>query len=359
MKILDKYILKRFLSSFFFTVVLILAIIIVIDYTEKNEDFIKSGVTMSKIFLEYYIFYIPYMGNMISPLMIFIAAVFVTSRMSSHTEIIAILNSGVSFLRFLFPYFLGSSVIGVLTFFLIGWFIPKSNKAMVDFENTYIKNKYYYSGRDVHFKISPTEYVYLESYNNDLNTGYQFSLETIVGNRLLSKLKGSRIIWNAEKSKWTIEDYQIRKFDSNGGQAIERGTVLDSAIAIKPSDFESKYLHEETLNITELKNNILKLKMKGAENIEIYETELYERYAYPFAVIILTIFGVIVSARKSRGGTGFQIAFGFILAFVYLIFVVLSRNFATSGTISTMLAAWIPNIIFTFIGILMYKLIPR
>ncbi|TAH26038.1 MAG: YjgP/YjgQ family permease [Cytophagales bacterium] len=359
MKILDLYILKRFLTSFFFVVLLLLAIIVMIDYTEKNEDFIKSGLSFFEITKQFYIYFIPYIANTISPLIIFIAAVFVTSRMSSHTEIIAILNSGVSFRRFLFPFFVGSSIIAIATFFLIGWVIPKSNKAMVAFENKYLKNKFYFEGRDVHIKISPTDYIYLESYNNHILTGYSFTLEKIEDGLLKSKLKASRIVWNNEKNKWTLEDYQIRNFSGMGKQKILSGNLLDTLIDLKPSDFESKYMHQEILNFSELNDYINTLKERGAENIEMYEIEKYERYAYPFAVIILTIFGVIVSAKKSRGGTGFQIAFGFILAFVYLIFVILSRSFATSGVISSMMAAWTPNILFSIIGLLMYKFMPR
>lgn len=359
MKILDKYILVRFLTSFFFVVLLLLAIIIMIDITEKNEDFIKSGLSFGQILIQFYLYYIPYIANMISPLIIFIAAVFVTSRMASHTEIIAILNSGVSFARFLFPFFLGSTIIAIATFFLIGWIIPKSNKAMVTFENKYLKNKFYFEGRDVHIKISPTNYVYLESYNNQIHTGYQFTLEKIENGKLMSKLKASRIVWNAEKKKWSVEDYLIRNFTGMGKQTIIRGALMDTTINMKPSDFESKYMHQEILNFNELNDYITELKDRGAENVEMYEIEKYERYAYPFAVIILSIFGVIVAARKARGGTGFQIAFGFILAFVYLIFVILSRSFATSGVISAMMAAWIPNILFSIIGLVMYRFMPR
>lgn len=359
MKILDKYILKRFLTAFFFVVLLLLAIIVMIDITEKNEDFMKSGLSFGQIAVQFYLYFIPFLANMISPLIIFIAAVFVTSRMAAHTEIIAILNSGVSFARFLFPFFLGSCLIAIATFFLVGWLIPRSNQGMVKFENKYLRNHFNFEGRDVHIKISPTNYVYLESYNNQIHTGYQFTLEKIEGGKLLSKLKASRIVWNPQKKKWSVEDYLIRNFSDMGKQTLIRGSILDTTINMKPADFESKYLHQQTLNMGQLEDYIAQLKERGAENIEMYEVEKYERHAYPFAVIILTLFGVIVAARKARGGTGFQIAFGFILAFVYLILVILSRNFATSGFISSMMAAWIPNVLFTLIGLVMYRFMPR
>lgn len=358
MKLLDLYILKRFLSSFFFVVVMLMAVIVAIDISEKNEDFIKSGLSWWVITRDFYFNYIPYMANMISPLLIFIATVFVTARMASHTEIVAILSSGVSFKRFLVPYFIGSLFIGAITFVLIGWVIPKANKKRVAFENQYLKNKFYYEGRDVHIKIAPNIYAYMESYNNIVRTGYQFTLETIEGHELKSKLKAAKIFWKQDKNIWQIDNYEIRKFDGRKEYLIH-GLSKDTVIDLHPKDFESKYLLYETLNMEELNNYIRQEKERGAENLEMFMITKYERYAYPFAVVILTIIGVIVSARKSREGAGFKIAFGFMLAFIYILFVVMSRTMVSAGGIGPMLAVWIPNIIFTCIGFVMYKTLPK
>src|SRR5436190_3585693 len=213
MKILDIYILKKFLSSFVYVVLIVVTILCVIDFTEKSDDFIRSNVSYSLIFGQYYLNYIPYISNMFSPISIFIATVFVTSKMATHTEIIAILSSGVSFKRILVPYLIGSSFVGVLIFFLTGWIIPNANKSRIAFENQYLHNKFYFKGNNVHMKIGPNVYAYMESYNNNIDVGYQFSLETIEGTDLKSKLKASKITWQAEKKNWLLDKYSIRKFE--------------------------------------------------------------------------------------------------------------------------------------------------
>jgi lipopolysaccharide export system permease protein len=356
-KIIDRYILKKFLSAFFFTVILLVAIICVIDFTEKNDDFINSHAPFNLI-VKYYLNFAPYIANMLSPITVFIATVFVTAKMASHTEIIAILNGGISFRRMLLPYLMGSTMIAVFIFILIGWLLPKANKERVAFENVYVKDQYFYEGRNVHLKIAPETYVYMESYNNQINTGYQFTLETIDGKDLISKLKAMRITWMPGKNKWELENYMIRSF-KNGKESIQFGVRTDTTINLYPKDFESTYLLHETFTLPELKAYIQELRDKGVESVAVYEIEMYERYTYPFAIIILTVIGVVVSARKTREGAGFQIAFGFLLAFIYIIFVIMSRSIANAGTLSPLMAAWLPNLIFASIGFIMYKTLPR
>ena len=357
MKILDKYILKRFLFTFFFVVILIVSIIVVIDYTEKNEDFVK--LTFGYVVTEYYLNFIPYITNMISPLMIFIAAVFVTSRMSAHTEIVAILSAGVSFRRILVPFIIGSTFIGLISFYFGGWVIPKANKTRVAFENEYTRHQFNYEGKNIHFKVAPNTYAYFFAYNNQLNQGYQFSLETIEGTKLKSKLKSDKITWDTTKLKWKIENYTIRTIMDNGKEKMTQGFLIDSSINVSPQDFQSNYLLYETFNMGELEDYIKLMRERGSESVEVYLTEKYERYTYPFSMVILTVIGVIVSAKKSREGTGYKIAFGFVLAFVYIIFVMMSRNLSYLGGVGPLLASWIPNIIFSGIGYVMYRSIPK
>lgn len=357
MKILDIYILKRFLFTFFFVVLLIVSIIVVIDFTEKNEDFAK--LTLKYIVEEYYFNFAPYIANMISPLMIFIAAVFVTSRMSSHSELVAILSSGVSFRRILVPFIIGSAFIGVISFCLGGWIIPRANKTRIAFENNHTRQKFNFEGKNIHFKVAPNTYAYFFGYNNEANIGYQFTLETIEGTRLISKLKSDKIEWDSTKSKWRIINYTIRTIKEHGKEEIKQGASVDSLINLSPKDFQSNYLLHETFNMGELESYINLLKERGTENIEVYLTEKYERYTYPFSMVILTVIGVIVSAKKSREGTGYKIAFGFVLAFIYIIFVMMSRNLSYFGGVGPLLAAWIPNILFSGIGYVMYKTIPK
>jgi len=358
MKLLDAYILKKFLVSFFFVVLLLISVIVIIDITERIDDFVTCGATLEEIIFNYYLNFIPYIANMLSPITIFIATVFVTARLAAHTEIIAILSSGVSFKRMLFPYFIGSAMIAIGTFYLIGWVIPKANKGRVDFENRYFELDYFFEGRNVHMKISSDTYVYLESYNSNINVGYQFTMERFRDNKLTYKLKSDKIEWDSTRQYWKINTYSEREL-ADGKEKYKQGLQKILKINLTPKDFGNNNLLQSTFTLTELNAYIKDLEDKGAENINIYLVEKYERYTYPFAIIILTMIGVVVSARKSREGTGFQIAFGFILAAIYILMVIVSRNFANVGDISPLIAAWIPNIVFSIIGFQMYKNVPK
>lgn len=358
LKILDRYIIKKLLSTFVFVVLVLLAIICVIDYTEKNEDFIKQNLSFGKIVVEYYFNFIPYMANMLSPLTIFIASVFVTARLASHTEIIAMLSGGVSFRRLLLPYLIGSITVAVCIFGLIGWVVPKANKKRVAFENQYTKEQFYYNKRHIHMKIAPESYVYMESYNNLTKTGYQFTLEHVVDKQLKSKIKTGRVNWNETKQCWTLDFYTKRDF-RDGREYISYGQTMDTVLNISPKDFESNYLLYETFTLNELDEYIALLQLRGVENVEAYYVEKYERYAYPFAIIILTLMGAIVASRKTRGGAAYQIAFGFVLAFVYILFVILSRTLAGAGGIPPIWAAWTPNITFTLVALVLYWRVPK
>jgi lipopolysaccharide export system permease protein len=353
MKILDRYILKRFLVTYFFVVAILISVIVVVDYTEKSDDFIKHNLSFGYIFSEYYLNYIPFMANTLSPIAVFIAVVFMTAKLASHSEIIAILSSGVSFNRLLMPYFVGSILLSAITFYMIGWVIPDSAKIKVEFQNKYLKNPFYFDDRDVHYRISDSTYVYMESYNNRMHTGYRFTLEKIREDELLAKLSAERVAWDSIKQKWSIEKYQVQEF--NGlNEKIFTGTNLDTALGLTPKYFESNYNLEETMTFAELEAFIQEQKMRGVGNIERFLNTKYERYAYPFAIILLTLMGVIMSAKKSRRGTGFQIALGFLLAFIYILFVIMSRSVASGGNVDPMLAAWLPNISFSVITVFLY-----
>lgn len=358
LKLLDRYILKNFLITYLFVAFVIVLIICMIDYTEKVDDFIEKKAPISAILFQYYLNLIPYWINYISPLMVFIATVFFTSRIAARTEIVAMLSSGISFGRLLLPYFMGATVLGGVMFVLVGWVLPKANKVRNSFEQTYVKDEFYFDGRNVHIKVAPNVYAYLESYNVMTKTGNKFTLETVVGNRLTKKLTAERIVWQDTLSKWTIQDYRIRTIDSLR-ESLSFGTTLDTTINLRPKDFESDYNLFETFTLTELNDYIDLLRSRGSDGLEVYLIEKYIRFTQPFAILILTAIGVIVSARKSRRGVGLQIALGFALAFIYILFFLLSKGVAESGNINTLLAVWLPNIIFSFVGVALYKTLPR
>jgi len=357
MKLIDRYILKRFLGAFFFTVLIICAVILVIDITEKTDKFVKAEVSTEQI-IGYYLDFIPWVANFITPLTVFIATVFVTAKMAGHTEIVAILSSGVSFRRMLLPYFIGASLIAIASFVLTGWVIPNSNKSRVAFEVEYLKSKYYYDKTNIHMQVAPDTYLYMRSYNNQANIGYNFTLEKMEGTQLKEKFSASRISWDQEKNKWTLTNWKRLEIEGID-ETIEEGRKVDTTLAIHPSEFENDYRRYDGMTIDELNEHIEKQKMRGASDVEVYEAEKHARFTLPFAVLILTFMGVIVSSRKTRGGAGFQIALGFFLSFVFILLFILSKTIAEAGSLPPEISVWFPNVLFGTISLLMYKYVPR
>jgi lipopolysaccharide export system permease protein len=366
-KLLDRYILKRFLSTFIFVVLILLAVITVIDLTEKTDKYAKANLSFWQI-LDYYGDFLPWVGGLITPITVFIATVYVCSRMAGHTEVIAILSSGVSFRRMLMPYIAGALLIAGTSFFLNGWVIPNSNKSRLEFELLYLKKNTNFSRHNIHLQIAPNTFMYLQNYNNISNSGYHFSLEKFENNKLIEKLTAKRIEWDTTLNKWRLRDWEIKKvnqvyeptsvtFDSS--KLIIKGATIDTTLAIHPKEFENDYRKYDGLTINELDSYIKTLRNRGSAGIEAYEVEKYTRYASPFSIFILTFMGVIVSARKSRGGTGFQIALGFLLSFIFILFFMMFRTFAEAGTIPPVISVWIPAIIFGILSLFMYKYVPR
>jgi len=336
-----------------------MAVIVIIDVTEKIDDFNKfPELTTSQIINEYYLNFIAFIANMITPLTTFIATVFVTAKMAGHTEIIAILSSGVSFKRLLVPYFIGATIIGALSFIMIGWIIPKSNKERVQFEVNYTKSKFYYNERNTHIQVEPDVYLYIETYNNQTDRGYKFTMERFDETELVEKLSARTISWVDSTKKWQLKNWQHRQIDSLT-ETITEGDEIDTVLAIHPKEFKSNYRNFEGMTLNQLNEHIATLKLRGASNVEVYEVEKYTRYSAPFAVLILTFMGVIVSARKSRGGTGLQIALGFFLSFIYILFFIMGKTLAEAGSMHPMLSVWIPNFTFMGISLIMYRYIPR
>ncbi len=379
MKLLDKYILKSFLTTFFFVVLILLAVITMIDMTDKMDNFAKANLGAAEIF-SYYLDYIPWIGTLVTPITLFISTVYVCSRMAGHTEIIAILSSGVSFRRILFPFFIGALLIAIASFFLTGWLIPNATKSRLAFEVQYLKTKYYFDKKNIHIQVAPNVYLYMQSYNNSNQTGYHFSMERFEDNKLMEKLTASRVEWDTTTQKWKLRDWQIKKINTifettsnpesigfentskqvaTHGDSVRKGSSMDTTLVIHPKEFESDYRKYDGMTINELDEYIDTLRERGSTGIELYEVEKYTRYSSPFSIFILVFMGAIVSSRKSRGGTGLQIALGFALSFIFIIFFTLFRTFAENGALPPQISVWIPNITFGIITILMYKYVPR
>jgi len=355
--IIDRYIFKYLLATFAFVVLILTAVITVIDITEKMEKFSYHHLKLGTI-LEYYGGFIPWIMGYLTPITVFIAVIYVTSRLAGHSEIIAMYSSGMSFWRLLVPYMVVSMVIGGISFCLNGWVIPKATRVRLDFEMKYINSPRYMDDENIHFQIAPNLYMYIQRYNNTINKGYNVSLDQFKGNELIEKLIAESVEWDTIKNRWTLYNWKITKVNNlfsdsmklKPSQLTQSGNKLDSVLAITPQDFEEQDRSFDGMTIPELKAEVAKKKSRGMTGFKVYEIENQIRYAAPFSTFVLVFLGATVSSRKSRGGTGLQIAIGFVLAFIFIIFFQLSNTFAQAGEINPAVAAWIPNVTFTFIS---------
>lgn len=350
--------MKKFLTTFVFVVLVLVTIIVVIDFTEKNYKFIDYEVPNKEI-LKYYLTFIPFIAGLITPITVFIAAVLVTANLAVRTEIIAILSNGISFRRMMVPYFLGASMIAIISFYLNGWWLPDLNKIRINFEVEYLEKPFYFSDRDVHMQLNTTDFLYFQRYNNRSDMAFKVTLERIKERKLVQKMTAEKMKWDTLTQRWELQNWNRRTI-KDFGEDYESGDKLDTLLNIKPEDFAYKYRLNETLTIDELNEYIEILKSRSSDEVEVYEIEKYIRYMLPYAVIILTLIGISVSAEKSRGGTGFKVALGFLIAFIYLIMFVLAKAIAEAGSISNnVLAIWMPNIIGLIAGLILYRFVPR
>jgi lipopolysaccharide export system permease protein len=358
LKKIDKYILLKFLGTFFLSISLIIVIVIVFDISEKIESFVGKKAPLHAIVFDYYLNFIPYFVNLFSPLFTFIAVIFFTSRMAARSEIVAILSSGLSFWRMLFPYFLASFLIASCSLLLNSYIIPHANKKRQNFEDQYVNGKYHHDKWNIHLQIEPGTFIYIEHYDNDQNFAPKFSMEKIKNNRLYYKLMSDGIKWDSIRGNWQIQNYVIRKI-SGDKEVLSYGKSLDTTIAMKPLDFGRQASSIETMTTPRLNKYIREEKEKGTPNIELFEIEKYKRVAMPFATFILTLIGVSLSSRKVRGGIGIHIGFGLVISFSYILFMQVSATFATNGQLSPFIAVWIPNILYSFLAVSLVKNAPK
>ena len=358
MQKLDWYIIKKFLGTFFFSISLILLIVVVFDVSEKIDDFIEKSAPLKEILFSYYLNFIPYFGNLFSPLFTFVAVIFFTSKMANNTEVISILSSGVSFNRFLRPFLLSAGFLAVLSFVLGNFIIPPANSERLDFENTYIKNPYKNRDKDIHMQITPGQFIYVQSYNTKRNIGYRFSMEKFEDGQLREKLFADYIQWVDEKNHWEAHNFFKRSINRLS-ERIDEEEVVELKINLHPDDFNVRRSTVETMNLFELNNYIKEERMKGSKNLVFHIIEQQKRIAFPFATIILTLVAVAMASRKIRGGIGLHLGAGLLISFAYILFMQISTTFATNGDLSPILAVWIPNLLFAALGIYLLKKAPK
>ena len=351
---IDRYIIKKFIGTFFYALTLLLLVVIVIDISEKIDDFMEHDLDMWTIISEYYLHFIPYFANLFSPLFIFISVVFFTSKLADNSEIIAIFNSGMSFKRFLRPFIISSVFLASLSFLLGSFVIPIANKNRIDFENKYLVSQKKILRKNIHLQTSENQYIYLEGYNNKRNIGYKFSLENFENGILKSKIRANYIQWNETSENWTINNYEKRTFYKEK-ESIISGVKLDSILLLLPSDFIVQLNLAETMNLQELNENIITESNLSSGKAKFYKIEKHKRIAFPFAIIILTIIAVALSSRKVKGAIGTNMGLGLLISFSYILFFQFSSTFATNGNLEPWLAVWIPNILYILLGIFLLR----
>lgn len=359
-KLIDKYIIRKFLGTFFFSIVLILTIAVVFDFAEKIDNFMEKEAPVKAIIFDYYFNFIPYFATLFAPLFVFISVIFFTSKLAVNTEIIAILNSGMSFRRLMWPYFISAIVIAVFAFVLTNFVIPRANLNRMDFED-----KYYRSAsrkvtvENIHRQVFKNVYVFMGSYNPISQRGQNFTIEKFNGDgKLESKLSSPTVVFDTATNKWSAMNYVLREI-TDKQEIISKGKQLDTTLTIKPSDFSRDPGFVGTMTYNELEDYIDLLQMQGSDELKLFLIEKYRRFSNPFAVFILTLIGVSLSSRKARGGIGMNIGIGLILSFSYILFLQFASQFSLKGSLSPMLAMWIPNILYTFIALALYKMAPK
>lgn len=356
LKILDKYIIKKFLSTFVFIILIFIAIFIVFDISENIDSLLGKNAPLNEIVFDYYFNFIPYFIVLISPLFVFITVIFFTSKMASKSEIIPILTSGVTYNRLLLPFLFSAALVAVLNFVLTGWFLAEANKQRVNFTNLYIRSEFYNGDRNIHFKDEKKNHIYyLESFSVVDSTGYHFSIEVMEKGKLVKKLFSDRIKWLPLERKWRIENYYVRSILKDN-EKIEKGSSIDTILPFLPEEF-GRPLHAEDislLNNRELNDYIESEHRKGKKLVHLL-VEKYNRFAAPFTMIILTLIGVALSSKKKRGGIGVNMTIGIVVCFSYIVMNKFTSIFAIQSDLSPILAAWIPNILFGIIALILLR----
>lgn len=350
-KRLDRYIIKKFLGTYVFAIILLLAIVVMFDVNEKIDSFSKAPLKAT--IFDYYLNFLPYFANQFSPLFVFIAVIFFTSKLAGNSEIIAMLSAGMSYRRFMLPYLFSATIIAAATFYLSAYIIPPANVKRIDYQNTYVKNKRVDYGANIMLMVAPGEIAYMSRYDNVTRSGSKFSLEKFdEKKRLVSRLTAQTIKWDTLYN-WTVRDYVVRDIIDNH-EEIRKGSRMDTIIPFEPRDFLISENDQEQMTTPELEEYIARQINRGVGNIQSFEIEIHRRYAMTAAAYILTLIGMSLSSRKVKGGIGLNIGIGLVLSFSYILFMTITETFARSGLTNAQIAMWIPNAIYALIAIILY-----
>lgn len=356
MKIIDKYILKRYLSNFFVMLMMFIPIGIIIDVSEKINRMIEYKIPFSAIVI-YYCNFTIYFANLLFPIFLFLSIIWFTSKLANNTEIIAILSSGISFTRFMRPYLIGATIVSVLAFLMGIFLLPKASEGFNNFRYTYLNPggvEKMRENSDVFRQVSKDEYIYVGSFNQASKMAFNFSMEKFDKDQLKYKINASRIMWNEKQKNYTLYDYTKRTVGELSDK-IEMAEKKDTVFSFDLEDLTPMVYVAETLSILELNHFIDKEIKKGNANISVYLVVLYKKYSLPVSAFILTIIALAVSSMKRRGGMGINLAIGIAIAFAFVFFDKIFGALAEKSTINPFIAVWLPNVLFGILAIYLLK----
>jgi lipopolysaccharide export system permease protein len=361
LKRMDWYIIKKFIGTYIYSILLIISISIVFDVNENLAKFTNYHAPLRAIVFDYYANFVPYFANLFSPLFVFIAVIFFTSKLAGNSEIIAMLACGMSFKRLLRPYIISAALIATLNFFLGAYIIPRGTVVRHDFESLYKNNKKNTSASNIQLMVDKGVVAYMSQYDDIRKTGYGFALYKFENKKMVSQMNASVIQYDTiaeERYHWKARNYKIRTLKGMREQ-ITSGNEIDTLIQMEPMDLVFSRGQQETFTSPELKRYISKQQERGSSNVVQYEVEYHKRIASSFASFILTIIGVSLSSRKRKGGMGLYLGIGLALSFTYILLQTISATFAINAGTPPMLAAWIPNILYAIIAYFCYRQAPN
>lgn len=358
--ILDWYIIKKFIGTYIYAILLIISIAIVFDFNENLSKFTQYHAPWRAIIFDYYANFIPYYSNLFSPLFVFIAVIFFTSKLAGNSEIIAMLAAGVSIKRLMRPYMLSCVVIAGLTFYLNSFVIPHGTIIRQNFETLYRNSKKNTSAENVQLFVAKNTTAYMQNYDDQYKRGYGFSLVKIKNKKIVSHLTAMEIQYDTiadSKYHWKLSNWKTRTLKGLK-EHIQSGATKDTVLLMEPTDLVYSKGQQETFTSPELLDYISKQISRGSGNVVQYEVEFHKRIAMSFSSFILTIIGLALSSRKRKGGMGLSLGIGLALSFSYIMLQTVSATFAIQDNTPPMLAAWIPNIIFAIIAYFCYRHAP-
>lgn len=361
LKILDWYIIKKFIGTYFYSIALIISISIVFDINENLAKFTQYHAPLRAIVVDYYMNFVPYFANLFSPLFVFIAVIFFTSKLAGNSEIISMLAAGVSFKRLMRPYMISAAIISVMTFLLGAYVIPKGTIIRQNFETMYKNKKKNTSAENVQLQVGQGVIAYIQHYDNNTKKGYGFCLDKFEDKKLVSHMTASEVQYDTisdSKYHWKARNWRIRQLRGMK-ETITSGSIKDTVVMMEPTDLVYSKGQQETFTSPQLKDYINKQIDRGSGNVVQYEVEYHKRIATSFASFILTTIGLSLSSRKRKGGMGLYLGIGLALSFTYIMLQTVSSTFAINADTPPILAAWIPNIIFTIVAYFCYRKAPN